>query len=464
MTKKLSRRSFIKLAGLAAAGASLAACTSTPSSTDAPTTAADAAVEPTATAAEAAATSAGAATEPVPTTAPAASETTLSFIWYESRFVDTMKGYISKFEEANPGTKVDLQIIPSDAYLQKLTVQISSGTAPDVFFLVSGQVQNYGAMDACLDLNQYVSKDEVANYREGQITLSTYKDKLVTLPFTATVLTLFINQELFEKSGIQYPTTAADALSRDDFFAAVKKLKDDNKLVEGMFNGSRDFWWLPWFYGNGASLLNDTLDAPTFNSPEAQEVFDLLAQATKDKLIGTPPTSTATTQEVTQLFGQGRQAVYSGGHWDIGSIETAVNGQFKFTAMTFPKQKTGSLALGGDYLAAYAGTKQADMATKFIKYLTSKEITADYSSQHYYLTPRTDATPTYTKYADVMQLVQDQAASMSSPKLTLHRGLPKYADINTVFGAEYQLVMLGQEDSKTALANIDSKVKDILAK
>lgn len=464
MTSKLSRRKFITLAGLSTASAVIAACspaaTTTVEPTKAPaaTTAPTKAVEP---------TKAPEATKPaVPTivSPTQASAVTLNFIWYESRFVDTMNGYIADFQKANPNIKINMEILPSAAYWEKLPVQISSGTAPDVFFLVSGQVQNYGAMDACLDLNKFVAKDEVAKYRAGQIVLSTYKDKLVTLPFTATVLTLFVNEGLFGKSGIQIPTTPKDAMSRDDFFAALKKLKDDNKLVEGMFNGGRDFWWLPWFYGNGASLLNDKLDAPAFNSPAAEEVFNLLSKATKDKLIGTPPSSTATTQEVTQLFGQGRQAVYSGGHWDVGSIETAVNGQFKFRAMTFPKMKSGGLALGGDYLAAYAKTKYPEQAAKFIQFLTSKDVTSNYASKHYYLPPRSDATPTYSKYADIMQLVQAQAAEMSSPVLTLHRGLPKYGDINTIFSAEYQLVMLGQKDAKAALTAIDTKIKEILSK
>lgn len=387
----------------------------------------------------------------------------LTFYWYEDRFADTMQSYIDQFEEQHPGVTVNLEILPFATYFEKLPVQISSGEAPDVFFLVSGQVQNYARMDALMDLGSCVSEEELAQFRPAQIDFSTYDDTLIALPFTTTVLTLLVNEDLFDAAGIEIPRTFEDAWTWDEFAEVLRTLKGSSNLVSAMANGGRDFWWLPWFYGNGASLLNETLDAATFNSPEALEAFEYLRGLTEEGLIAPPPPGGSSAQEVQQLFVQGRQAVYSAGHWDMAGLSEAIGDRFRLNAAMFPVSSGNSLALGGDYLVISRDTDNPELACAFVNFLTSREITQDYASRYFYLPPRLDAQPVYAEHNEVMELVQSQADALASSDLTLHRGLPYYAAINSVFGAEYQLVMLGEKSPEDALAAIDAATTQVLS-
>ena len=277
------------------------------------------------------------------------------------------------------------------------------------------------------------------------------------------MLTLLINKDLFAQAGIEVPASADEAWTYEEFADVLRTLKENGNLVSSMNNGGRDFWWLPWFYGNGASLLNESLDTATFNSPEALETFQYLRGLTEEGLISPPPTAGASAQENQQLFVQGRQAIYSAGHWDMANLLDAVGDRFEIGAAMFPVGPEPGLALGGDYLVVSKDTDNPDLAGAWISFLTSRETTEDYASRYYYLAPREDATPEFTEHADVMSLVQTQAESMASSELTLHRGLPRYADINTIFMAEYQLVMLGEKSPEDALAAIDAGVSEILA-
>ena len=389
----------------------------------------------------------------------------LTFYWYEDRFVDTMQGYIDQFQQAHPGTTVNLEILPFGTYFERLPVQISTGDAPDVFFLVSGQVQNYAATDSLMNLNTCVPADEVSQFRPAQIDFSTYNDELIALPFTTTVLTMLVNKDMFDASGIEIPQSIDNAWTQDQFADVLRQLKADNPgLVNVMFNGGRDFWWLPWFYSNGASLLNDALDAPTFNSPEAIATFEYLRGLTDEGLIAPPAAGGATAQEVQQLFVQGRQAIYSGGHWDMSGLTDSIGDSFTMSAAMFPVgSNSSSLALGGDYLVVSKDTKNPELACAFINFLTSKDITQDYAGRYFYLPPRLDAEPDYAQHADIMALMNTEATEMASSKLTLHRGLPYYAAINTVFGAEYQLVMSGEHTPQQAVEAIDAATADALA-
>ena len=388
----------------------------------------------------------------------------LTFYWYEDRFADTMREYIAQFQEANPGTTINLEILPFATYFERLPVQISTGDAPDVYFLVSGQVQNYAATDSLMDLSTCVPEEELAQFRPAQIEFSTYEDQLIALPFTTTVLTMLVNKDIFDAAGIEIPQSFEDAWTWEEFAGVLRTLKESNpSLVNVMFNGGRDFWWLPWFYGNGASLLNETLDAPAFNSPEAIATFEFLRGLTEEGLIAPPATAGASAQEVQQLFVQGRQAIYSGGHWDMAGLTEAIGDSFTLGAAMFPVASGGSLALGGDYLVVSKDTENPELACAFINFLTSREITQDYASRYFYLPPRVDAQPEFAQHAEIMALVQTEANALASSTLTRHRGLPYYAAINTVFTAEYQLVMTGEHTPEQAVEAVDAAAAEALA-
>ena len=180
-------------------------------------------------------------------------------------------------------------------------------------------------------------------------------------------------------------------------------------------------------------------------------------------LLGGLLAAGATAQEVQQLFAQGRQAIYSAGHWDMSGLIEAIGDRFELGAAMFPVSSGSSLALGGDYLVVSKDTDNPELACAFINFRTSAEITQDYASRYFYLPPRIDAQPVFTANQEVMDLVQSQADALASSTLTLHRGLPYYGPINTVFTAEYQLVMAGEHTAEEAVEAVDVATTEALA-
>lgn len=379
---------------------------------------------------------------------------TLRFHWYEPRFVDVMKGYIAQFEKENPDIKVELEIVPWDAYWQKLPVSIAAGTAPDIFFLVSGQVRNYAMMGGLLDLTQYLPKNYFRNFRDVQIAFCTYNARIMALPFTCTTLTLYYNIDLFRRAGATVPQSLTNVWTWDTFESAVSKVMAASQLPYGMLNGGREFWWLPWFYSNGAQLFNEDYTKCTINSPQGLETLKFLVDLTKKKVLA-PPTEPA------QLFYQGKVALHSAGHWDVKTITDGVGGKFKFGATFFPKGKSIAVGLGGDYLGVYYKTQHPKEAVKFLSYLTSPKILIDYSNRFNYIPPL-KVTPKYDFRQDIMRVALLQATTAST-KLTLDRGMPKYGKISPIVDAEYTLAVLGQKSPEEALKSMEEQINRILA-
>lgn len=381
----------------------------------------------------------------------------LRFDWWEERFLDTMNGFIGGFESANPGTSVDLQIIPWETYWDQLPIAIAGGEAPDAFFLVSGQVQNFAALGGLLDLTPHIADEKLATFRPAQLNFVTYQDSIISLPFTATMVTTFLNQDAFNAAGIELPTSVSEAWTWDEFREVLRGLKQANPdMVYGYLDGDRDFWWLPWFYSNGARLINDTLDGSAFNSLEAEETFTYLAELTAEELKAPPG-------ESAELFNFGAVGISGSGHWGVRNLLDSIGGAFELGVTYFPQRKEPGLALGGDYLAAYGDSDHPEMAAKFLDFLTSDEVLSEYCGQNQYLSPRLDVVPDYGDQADLMQVVIDQAEVMASDLLTLHRGLPQYNRINQIFTAEYQLVVLGQKKPAEGIQVISDAIDEILA-
>ena len=118
---------------------------------------------------------------------------------------------IKRFEEKNPGVKVNALQIPNDDYKQRIMVSMSGGTPPDAFasggggwmeeFADSGMVKDL--TDEDIDYSQFV---DVA------VENSTYDDKIFGLPLGISTYQFFYNKSIFEKHGLEVPNTYEELL------------------------------------------------------------------------------------------------------------------------------------------------------------------------------------------------------------------------------------------------------------
>ena len=60
------------------------------------------------------------------------------------------------FEQANPGTTVNLNAVPYEQMFENIDAQLQSGTAPDIFRVDYGTLGVYSSQDQLLDLSPYV--------------------------------------------------------------------------------------------------------------------------------------------------------------------------------------------------------------------------------------------------------------------------------------------------------------------
>lgn len=71
---------------------------------------------------------------------------------------------LAPFEEENNCT-VNVEIVPWDSYEEKYLTGVNSNDGPDVGYLYMEMFYDYIDMGAIVDIGEYFSEDEIANYQ-----------------------------------------------------------------------------------------------------------------------------------------------------------------------------------------------------------------------------------------------------------------------------------------------------------
>ena len=251
MKSKLSRRDFLKVAGVVTAGSFLVACGA-----------------PEAPAEEATDESPG-------ETAPVKEDVTLSVlnIWGGSR-VPLMEDMFTRFTEEHPWITVENVLVPGGERLQKIQTSIAGGTPPDCPMINQGELPMFVVRDALIALDGYMEQDGVSvdEYYDYAIEASQWEGQTYTLPnVSAAYALLFYNVSAFNEAGLDpdNPPETWDELT----VAAEKLTVKEEGIIQRL--GYQFYHGLPGMNdftqalvsNHGKFLSNDGRTAE-FHSPE----------------------------------------------------------------------------------------------------------------------------------------------------------------------------------------------------
>ena len=155
-------------------------------------------------------------------------------IEYNESFATLVENGVKNYEAANPGQKVNLIKLPSDGYQDRVALDLSSGSAPDLIMVDSFLVAEYAGTNYLLPLDDMLKGwDQFQYYSKGLLDVASYNGKVYALPTDTDVRMLWYNRADFAKAGLPDPWTPK---TWDDVLAAAQKLKDA---------GVPDGWLIP---------------------------------------------------------------------------------------------------------------------------------------------------------------------------------------------------------------------------
>jgi multiple sugar transport system substrate-binding protein len=220
MYQKMSRRDFLKMAGVTVGVATLAACAPKATETAAPT--------------------AGVVVQP--TSPPPAGAVTLEFWTFEDnttgKALEILNSYIQKFEASNAGIKIHITGKPADNIVAGVIAGASSGDLPDAMQIQLSNGAKMIAVDALVDLAPYwstMSKDYQSQFNPGGLDPCIQNGVVYGLPTTAYSIMLFRNFKVLKKAGID---PAAGVKDWDDYASQLDKVTKAGLKGTGKILGS----------------------------------------------------------------------------------------------------------------------------------------------------------------------------------------------------------------------------------
>ncbi|GGK45441.1 ABC transporter substrate-binding protein [Planomonospora parontospora subsp. parontospora] len=259
------------------------------------------------------------------------------------------------FEKAN-GVTVKLVQIPKDDYNTKLGTAIASKNVPDGGYLDQPLVSRY-ALDGTILQVPAGTIDEKEFYAGG---LETNKvgGRLYGVPLDITTVGLYYNKKL-----VPTPPRTWDELKQ----AAESVHRADPKtagIVVPKGDGYGAWMWPGFVAGAGGTLVDEKAKKVTFDEQPAVDALQLWV----DLLKSSPRSIT----DADKAFENGLAAMTISGPWDISTIRDQFP-DLDFGVAPLPYKNEPASNIGGENAVVFTGTKNADLAWKWLKHLTAPD-------------------------------------------------------------------------------------------
>lgn len=295
----------------------------------------------------------------------------ITYALWDSNQEKGIRTMADEFEEANPGIKINLQVVGWSDYWTMLEAAATGGSLPDTFWMHSNEIYRYASNDMLMDLSDKIKnsdKIDLKNYPDGLVKIYNHKDKQYAIPKDYDTIGLWYNKTMFDEAGVAYPdeTWTWDTL-RD---AAKKLTKADSSQYGILAPLHNQEGYYNFVYQNGGTIITDD-KVSGYDDPKTVEAMkyyvDFVNQGLSPKIFGD--------SERAEALQNGLCAMGFFGSWNLSGFTDNEYMAKNFDVAVLPSANDGKRAsiFNGLGNAISATTAHPEEAWKWVEYLGSKE-------------------------------------------------------------------------------------------
>ena len=331
--------------------------------------------------------------------APAQAQTKVDFTVaeYSSKTGPYFEEVAAAFEKANPDIDINIQVVPWDTLLQRLTTDIAGGTAPDISIIGTRWLLDFAAQGVAEPVDGYLTPEFKSTFIDTFMAPSVIDGKIMGLPVAASARAMMINMDLFEKAGATPPT------NWDEFYEAAKKLAAlPDTFAFGLQGKEIEtdayYYYSLWTHGGDILKADGTSGLDT---PEALEAANLYKKMIDEGLTQPSPTN-YNREEVFNLFKQGKVGMIFTFPMLIPQIKAEAP-DLNYKIMPFPEGTAKATYGVTDTLMMFANSDVKEAAWKFIEFAYKDEFrtTFDHGEGFLPVTKNVAAEEYYTTDPDI---------------------------------------------------------------
>ena len=369
-----------------------------------------------------------------------------------------------KFEQANPGTHIDLRIAPFDGFFAGIDRGIQSGTAPDLFRVDYTTIGRYSKADVLLDMSPYFTAGEVDAFLPALWEAVKYRGVPFGVPHQTDTSCIVYDKAAFETAGIgAVPERPQDAWTWDEFSTVAGKLRrtlPDNKFPFAFdWTLAGAYRWLSWLYQAGGTLFNADRTEAAIPSAAATKALDYTRSFFDKKWV--PGNNTIKTSIYSDNFFLSRTVPMS----FVGDFlvpELAGKDGYKggdWGATFLPVDRRAATDLGGNAIVARKNVHDPDLAAAFLKFLVEEDTMKYFCEKAVELPTLKSLSGQKLDYAyrpDVVSVCSRQLGALDD-YIVRESTVAGFADINTALQDQLELAFHGQP-TKTTLGAVALQV------
>ena len=301
-----------------------------------------------------------------------------------------MRAALDKFEQMNPGIKVELQRIAWGSAREQFLREAAVGEGPDVVHIAQVWTRSMGDAGALYDMNELIEEHGIGEGWGDFISadLASQDDGTIhAIPWTVDTFAMVYRKDILEKAGItEFPTTWKD------LHAASVQIKEKTGAVGWAIpSGSgptNSIWFFLNFYwwSNGWSLVDRKADGSYYINITPEQIAEGLDyyKSYLDKGINPQSMLNVTNwgaQELIEGMVRGDYSIISTPENVLVQIESAFKERYPGKSNPFASTihpKSSVTFVGGRQLGINVNTEHAEAAFKLIKYLTNEPVYTDH--------------------------------------------------------------------------------------
>ncbi|MFC7884662.1 ABC transporter substrate-binding protein [Streptomyces sp. NPDC057376] len=379
------------------------------------------------------------------------------------------KEIIADFEKANPDIDVEYVGIAATEYQSKVDTAIQGGGLPDVGGVGAAMLAGFSAQGALEPLDDRLAKSSLSGKLNKDMVESLKAagggdGTLFSVPTSANNGVLYYRTDLFDKAGLDGPTTW------DKFYDAAEKLTDEDKNEFGytIRGGSGSIAQaLDAMYGQSGitSFWTEDKKTTTVNDPKNVEALEKYAALYKKV---TPAADV--NNDFAKMTAQWDTGTIGMLNHNLGSYQDHVKalGVEKFRGIPQPVGASGKrvqVSNPVDGLGIFKSSKNKEAAWKFIEFATSHEQNSRFNESAGQVPSNTEAAKdAWIQKAEPTKLAAEALNDGSTTIVQLPYYLP---DWNTLSKSEsepgFQKVLLGEMSAKDFLDDLAEKLNEAQA-
>lgn len=363
---------------------------------------------------------------------------------------------------ATHDTKIQLTVVPTDNYIQKVGVAAGANQLPclmssDVVYMPNFLSKNL-FMDITDKVNALPFKDSLV---KGLMDLGTKDGRIYSVPHTIGMSALFQNDVLLQKAGIDPKAEITSLKQLQTNAAKVAALGSDisGLYYTGNAAGTIAFTHFPSIWASGGQALSANGTKSMLADEKSTEVFRIYNEMFK---AGSVPKSVMSETGATrnQVFGTGKVGYLLGSNSVLQSVKETPD--LKIGVQGIPGIDGGqSTFLGGDVLGISSSCANPDAAWDFLNWTLSPDAQVEVYAKSNQLTVRKDLSKNKYTENDPRIIKENELAAKGTTPYSMNFG-QTFNDPNGPALSAFRDALFG-EDATKALKSSEAAINSSLS-